>query len=74
MNMNALNRIRSEYREMPGMRLSLEQVARLCGIGHDLCRASLDTLVREGFLSVTRGGMYVRRDDLTMRSRYAMAG
>ena len=71
--MNALNRIRAEYREMPGMRLSLEQVARLCGIGQDLCRAPLDALVREGFLSITRGGMYIRRDDVRMRSPYAMA-
>ena len=67
-----LDRIRSEYQEMPGLRLSAKQVARLCGIGDEICYASLDTLVREGFLTVTPGGMYIHaRHDLHAWSRHA---
>jgi hypothetical protein len=74
MKMMTLDRIRAEYREMPGMRLSPEQIARLCGIGDDLCHAYLDALVKEGFLTVTSGGMYIHpRDDLRIRPRHAAA-
>jgi hypothetical protein len=66
-----LDRIRSEYREMPGLRLSAKQVARLCGIGDAICYASLDVLVQEGFLRVTSGGMYIHaRHDLHTWSRH----
>ena len=32
-----LDRLRGEFREMPGMRLTVEQVQRLCGIEPALC-------------------------------------
>ena len=57
-----LNRIRAEYLEMPGMRLTLDQVLRLCGVDRTLCQRVLDELVRRRFLVVTPGGMYVRRE------------
>lgn len=54
-----LDRIRGEYREMPGLRLTMPQAERLWQIGHDDCEAALDTLVREGFLGITEDGTYV---------------
>jgi hypothetical protein len=54
-------RLRAEYLEMPGLRLRPEQVQRLCGIEHRLCRAVLDSLVEAKFLSVSPDGHYGRR-------------
>jgi DNA-binding response OmpR family regulator len=53
-------RIRAEYMEMPGMRLRVEQVQRLCGVDRGISRFVLDALVRETFLVVNRDGTYVR--------------
>jgi hypothetical protein len=52
-------RLRAEYREMPGMRLKLEQVQRLCGIEPSLCKEALDALVEAKFLRVKSDGSYV---------------
>jgi hypothetical protein len=40
-----LTRIRGEYLEMPGLRLTLEQAQRLCGAERMLCRMVLDARV-----------------------------
>jgi hypothetical protein len=40
----AFNRIRAEYMEMLGMRLTAEQVGRLSGVGVSVCRLVLDDL------------------------------
>jgi hypothetical protein len=58
-----LVRIRAEYLEMPGLRLTLEQVRRLCGIEQALCRTLLDALVDEKFLCVKSDGAYARLTD-----------
>ena len=55
-----LSRVRGEYLEMPGMILRPEQVERLCGVDHALCRMVLDRLVEAGFLCVRVGGGYGR--------------
>ena len=55
-----LERIRAEYLEMPGMRLKLEQVQRLCGIEQSICRMALDSLVEANFLCVRSDGTYAR--------------
>jgi hypothetical protein len=47
---------------MPGMRLTMDQVLRLCGVDRALCRRILDDLVSLKFLAVTNDGMYVRRE------------
>jgi hypothetical protein len=47
---DVLDRLRDEYREMPGLRLKPEQVQRLCGIEQTGCQLVLDSLVDEGFL------------------------
>jgi hypothetical protein len=54
-----LERLRAEYREMPDMRLKLEQVQRLCGIEQPLCKVALEALVEAKFLRVGSDGGYV---------------
>ncbi|MBI2186583.1 MAG: hypothetical protein HYU37_05590, partial [Acidobacteria bacterium] len=43
-------RIRAEYHEMPGMRLTVAQAARLFNLEPDCCAQVLDTLVSHGAL------------------------
>jgi hypothetical protein len=64
-----LERLRAEYLEMPGMRLNLEQVQRLCGIERSMCKAALDALVETKFLCVRSDGSYVRVADASVRVR-----
>lgn len=54
-----LERLRAEYREMPDMRLKLEQVQRLCGIEQPLCKLALEALVEAKFLRLGSDGAYV---------------
>lgn len=53
-------RIRAEYAEMPGMVLTLDQVARLCGIEQSVCQMALDQLVDTKFLVLNSHGTYTR--------------
>ena len=53
-------RLRAEYLEMPGLRLTLEQAQRLCGIERVSCQLMLDALVDEKFLCVKSDGHYAR--------------
>jgi len=55
-----VNRVRAEFLEMPGLRLSAEQIQRLCGIEEHLCVAVLDALVEARFLSANANGTYTR--------------
>ena len=55
-----LQRIYSEYVEMPGLRLTAAQVERLCGLDHERCLDALQMLVEAGFLRQTPAGHYVR--------------
>jgi DNA-binding IclR family transcriptional regulator len=58
-----VRRLRAEYLEMPGLRLSAAQVERLCGVERTICQTALDTLVDEGFLQVSPDGRYARLTD-----------
>jgi hypothetical protein len=58
-----LNRLRAEYLEMPGMRLTIQQAQRLCGVERTLCQAVLDALVDAKFLCVKPNGTYGRVTD-----------
>ena len=64
---DVLARLRSEYMEMPGLRLKSEQVQRLCGIEPNVCQSVLDALVDAKFLWVTSGGHYSRVTDGEIR-------
>jgi hypothetical protein len=55
-----LKRVRAEYLEMPGMRLTLEQAQRLFGAERTLCVMVLDALVADRFLCVKLNGAYAR--------------
>ena len=57
-----LTRIRAEYREMPGLRLTLLQARRLWGVDIMTCSAALTALEASGFLSTTRDGAFVLAD------------
>jgi hypothetical protein len=58
-----VTRIRGEYLEMPGLRLTLEQAQRLCGVEPMLCKTVLDALVEAKFLCVKPNGTYARAID-----------
>ena len=45
-----LHRVRGEYRDMPGMRLTVEQAMRLWGLDRSTCTTLLNSLVAEHFL------------------------
>jgi DNA-binding IclR family transcriptional regulator len=53
-----LRRIRSEFLEMPGLRLTLWQASRLWGVDADTCRRAVTRLTAEGFLRRTPEGTY----------------
>jgi hypothetical protein len=58
-----LERVRAEYLEMPGMKLTADQVQRFCGVESAACKPILDALVQTGFLSLRHDGTYVRQTD-----------
>ena len=62
-----LNRIRTEFLEMPGLRLTLQQMQRLYGIERTMCLSILDALVDTGFLCVKTNGAYGRLTDVAAR-------
>ncbi len=58
-----LTRIQGEYREMPGLRLTIAQAQRLFGVDAASCEGALRELVDSKFLSLTRDGCFVRTAD-----------
>jgi hypothetical protein len=70
-----IERLRAEFLEMPGLRLGVGQVQRLCGVDEPLCRDVLDALVDVKFLRVNADGTYARLSDRdVVRPRPARAG
>ncbi len=58
-----LQRIRGEYLEMPGLRLTAEQATRLWSLDLGTCMTLLDALVDSKFLARTSDGQYMRLSD-----------
>jgi hypothetical protein len=54
------HRIRHEFIEMPGLRLTVRQAARLWGLEPAACETVINVLVRAAFLRWTSAGMVVR--------------
>ena len=54
-------RIQLEFIEMPGLRLTLPQVARLCDLPRETCEQALSQLVLGGFLATTADGSFLTR-------------
>jgi hypothetical protein len=58
-----LQRIRGEYLEMPGLRLTPEQARRLWSLDLHTCISLLEALVDSKFLARTSDGQYCRPSD-----------
>jgi hypothetical protein len=54
------DRVRAEFLEMPGLRLTLAQAARLWVVDRSMCESVLERLVSTGFLARTGEGFYFR--------------
>jgi hypothetical protein len=60
--LRALHRIRGEFLEMPGLRLTVAQATRLWNIDALVCEALLESLVDARFLVRSVSGAYLRSD------------
>ena len=58
-----LERIQSEYREMPGLILTEAQAKRLWALDAHTCRAVLGALLERQFLRRTAAGTYLRTSE-----------
>ena len=67
-------RIRGEFREMPGLVLTVAQACRLWSVDLPTCMTVLAQLVEAGFLCRRSDGAYGRASDLAVRPRMAKAG
>jgi len=54
----AVARLTAEYRELPGLRLTTAQAARLCGLSIHEADIVLTALAASGYLSCDRSGQY----------------
>ncbi len=61
---DVLVRIRSEFLEMPGLKLTPRQAERLWGVDAETCRALIEKLTEANFLTLTRQGSIIRRSEL----------
>jgi hypothetical protein len=57
---DVLRRVKGEYLEMPGLRLTEAQARRLWNLEADACQALLAKLVDAKFLFRTRDGAFMR--------------
>jgi hypothetical protein len=60
--LEAVRRARAEYLEMPGLKLTAAQAARLWSVDAALCRQVLSVLVESRFLAETSHASFVRAD------------
>ena len=58
-----IGRIRAEFLEMPGLRLTVSQASRLWGLDEGSCRRVIDALIGSSFLRWTPGGAVTRAAD-----------
>jgi hypothetical protein len=59
-----IRRIRAEYLEMPGLRLSAAQAQRLWSLDATTCMSVLEALLADRFLACTSSGDYRRLDSV----------
>jgi hypothetical protein len=55
-----VDRVKAEFNEMPGLRLTVPQATRLWGMERTLCLTVVEALVRSSFLRWGHGGTIVR--------------
>ena len=75
---DVLRRVKGEFLEMPGLRLTEAQARRLWALDAASCAALLGALVDANFLFKTRDGAFMRVDNVTpvkagLRSRARIA-
>ncbi|RPJ79122.1 MAG: hypothetical protein EHM13_13790 [Acidobacteria bacterium] len=56
-----LQRVRAEFLEMPGLKLTVPQAQRLWGVDRSTCEALIEELTASRFLARTRDGAVVLR-------------
>ena len=59
---DVVRRIRGEFLEMPGLRLTAQQAQRLWRLDETACDAVLGALVDARFLAKTRDGAFIKED------------
>jgi hypothetical protein len=57
-------RVWADFREMPGLMLSVSQARRLWNLDESVCQGILDVLVDLQLLRRNARGLYLRRDGL----------
>ena len=65
LNDEIIRRIRAEYTEMPGLRVTEPQAQRLWGLDAQTCRSALAYLIDTQFLCYTPAGLYARASERT---------
>jgi diguanylate cyclase (GGDEF)-like protein len=60
MDEQLMTTIRAEFRDRPGLRLTIHQAQRLWALDKAECKAVLDALIESHFLTRTRSGAFVR--------------
>jgi hypothetical protein len=60
---DVVRRVRGEFLEMPGLRLTPQQARRLWRLDEAACEKVLGALVEARFLARTRDGAFVRSHD-----------
>lgn len=60
---DTIRRVRAEFLEMPGLKLTVPQAQRLWGVDRRTCEALIDELTATRFLARTRDGAVVLRAD-----------
>ena len=58
-----VDRVRAEFREMPGMQLTPAQASRLLGIEPEACRSVIEALVAAAVLRRTSVGTIALTDE-----------
>jgi hypothetical protein len=61
------DRVRGEFREMPGLTLTLAQAGRLWSLDPPTCDEVLSQLVQAGYLRRNASGAFCRATDLSGR-------
>ena len=57
-----LCRVRAEFKEMPGLRITPAQATKLWGLEREACHRVIDALIDSSFLRWTEGGALSRAD------------
>ena len=57
-----VHRVREEFREMPGLRLTPAQAMRLWGLEREMAHSVIELLVARAFLRWTAAGKIMRVD------------